>query len=116
MIYPTHTHTHIYIYINFNKSKGYIVIPYVQGLSESIRNICSKYYIQTYFNVNRTIKNKLVSLKYIDPIQCKIGTNVTGLTVMRNILEKPLVHLGKDIRNTSKHSLLYMTTIPLLAI
>ena len=46
-----------------NKSKGYTIIPYVQGLCKSITNIFGKYGIQTYFMGNRAIKNILVSSK-----------------------------------------------------
>ena len=45
---------------NNNKSTGYIVIPYAEGLCESIKNICGRYGIQTYFKENRTLKNNLV--------------------------------------------------------
>ena len=38
------------------KTKGHIVIPYTQGLCKSIKNICSKYGIQTHFKGNSTIK------------------------------------------------------------
>ena len=41
-------------------SKGYIVIPYTQGLRETIKKICRKYGIQTHFKGNRTTKNILV--------------------------------------------------------
>ena len=34
-------------------NKGHIVIPYTQGLGESIKKICSKYGIQTHFKGNR---------------------------------------------------------------
>ena len=37
-------------------SMGHIVIPYVQGLEESIKCTCTKYGIQTYFRGNRTLK------------------------------------------------------------
>ena len=43
------------------KTKGHIVTPYTQGLCESIKKICSKYDIWTYFKGNSTIKNLLVS-------------------------------------------------------
>ena len=33
------------------KSKGHIVIPYIQGLCESIKMICGRYGIQTHFKV-----------------------------------------------------------------
>ena len=42
------------------QSKGHIVIPYTQGLCESIRKICGRYGIQTHFKGGRTIKNLLV--------------------------------------------------------
>ena len=44
-------------------SKGHIVIPYTQGLGESIKTIYSKYGIQTHFKGNRTIKEMLVKPK-----------------------------------------------------
>ena len=31
------------------KSKGHIVMPYTQGLCESIKKICGRYGIQTHF-------------------------------------------------------------------
>ena len=49
------------------KNKGHIVIPYTQGLCESIRKICGRYGIQTHFKGGRTIKNLLVFPKDKDP-------------------------------------------------
>ena len=37
------------------KSKGHIVIPYTQGLCESIKKICGRYGIQTHFKGGYTI-------------------------------------------------------------
>ena len=45
------------------KNKGHIVIPYTQGLCESIKKICGRYGIQTHFKGGRTIENLLVSPK-----------------------------------------------------
>ena len=45
------------------KSKGHIVIPYTQGLCESIKKICGRYGIQTHFKGGNTIKNLLVTPK-----------------------------------------------------
>ena len=45
------------------KNKGHIVIPYTQGLCESIKKFCGRYGIQTHFKGGRTIKNLLVSPK-----------------------------------------------------
>ena len=39
------------------KTKGHIVIPYIQGLHESIKKICGRYGIQTHFKGGTTIKN-----------------------------------------------------------
>ena len=43
------------------KTKGHIIIPYMQGLCESIKKICGRYGIQTNFKCGNTIKNLLVS-------------------------------------------------------
>ena len=45
------------------KNKGHIVIPYIQGLCESIKKICGRYGIPTHFKGGRPIKNLLVSPK-----------------------------------------------------
>ena len=54
-------------------SKGHIVIPYTQGLCESIKKICGRYGIQTHFKGGRTIKNLLVSPKNKDPMVNQSG-------------------------------------------
>ena len=48
------------------KTKGHIVIPYTQGLCQSIKQICGRYGIQT-------IRNLLVSPKDKDPMVSKSG-------------------------------------------
>ena len=55
------------------KHKGHIVIPYTQGLCESIKKICGRYGIQTHFKGGRTIKNLLVSPKDKDPMVNQSG-------------------------------------------
>ena len=37
------------------KTKAHIVIPYTQGLCESIKKICGRYGIQTHFRGGSTI-------------------------------------------------------------
>ena len=49
------------------------VIPYTQGLCESIKKICGRYGIQTHFKGGRTIKSLLVSPKYKDPMVNQSG-------------------------------------------
>ena len=56
-------------------SIGHIVIPYTQGLGESIKKICSKYGIQTHFKGNRTLKQLLVKPKDQDSIDKKSRAN-----------------------------------------
>ena len=55
-----------------NTSKGYIVIPYMQGLSERIKDICGRYSILTCFKGNRLLKNISVSPKDKDPMGQKV--------------------------------------------
>ena len=56
------------------KNKGHIVIPYTQGLCESIKRICGRHGIQTHFKGGRTIKSLLVSPKDKDPMVNQSGT------------------------------------------
>ena len=44
-------------------SVGHMVIPYDLGLGENIKDICTKYGIQTYFKGNRILKQLLVRSK-----------------------------------------------------
>ena len=59
---------------NEAKTKGHIVIPYIQGLCESIKKIFGRYGIQTHFKGGNTIKNLLVSPKDKDPMVSKSGS------------------------------------------
>ena len=54
-------------------SHCHIVIPYTQGLCESIKRICGRYSIQTHFKGGKTIKNLLVSPKDKDPMLNQSG-------------------------------------------
>ena len=55
------------------KNNSHIVIPYTQGLCESIKKICGRYGIQTHFKGGTTIKNLLVSSKDKDPMVNQSG-------------------------------------------
>ena len=61
-------------------SAGHIVIPYVQGLGESIKCTCLKYGIRTQFKGNRTLKQILVKPKDMDPEEKKSGVT-TAISV-----------------------------------
>ena len=54
-------------------NKGHIIIPYTQGLCESIKKICGRYVIQTHFKGGRTIKCLLVFPKDKDPMVNQSG-------------------------------------------
>ena len=70
-------------------NQGSIVIPYIQGLCESIKKICGRYGIQTHFKGSNIIRNVVVSPKDKDPMSAKvgpyIGSNVLTSLVMMNI-------------------------------
>ena len=80
------------------------VIPYTQGLCESVKKICGRYGIQTHFKGGSTIKNLLISPKDKDPwspkVMPSIGINVGTLLVMMNTKGKLLGPLVKDTKNT----------------
>ena len=50
-----------------------IVIPYTQGLCESIQNVCTKYGIHTHFNSSKTLKNMPIISKKKDKSKQKSG-------------------------------------------
>ena len=60
-------------FTNEVKTKGHTVIPYTQGLCESITKICGRYGIQTHLQGSNTIRNLWVSLKDKDPMVSKSG-------------------------------------------
>ena len=57
----------------FNKKKTHIVVPYIQGLSESFKNVCGKHGVQVSFKGGQTIKHLLVAPKDKDFITKKQG-------------------------------------------
>ena len=54
-----------------NIQQPHIVIPYYQGISESMKKTCSEYGVQVYFKAGNTIKNLLMVPKDQDAIQKK---------------------------------------------
>ena len=56
------------------KTKGHMVISYIQGLCKSIKKTCGRHGIQTHFKGNSTIKNLLVFPKDKDPMVNKSRT------------------------------------------
>ena len=86
------------------KYKGHIVIPYTQGLCESIKKICGRYDIQTHFKGGRTIKKLLVSPKDKDPMVNQSGAiywyQCGDLACDEEYMGKPPEPLVKDTKST----------------
>ena len=86
------------------QNKGHTVIPYTQGLCESIKKICGRYGIQTHFKGGRTIKNLLVSPKDKDPMVNQSGAiywyQCGDLGCDDEYIGKPPGPLVKDTKST----------------
>ena len=87
-------------------TKGHIVIPYTQGVRESIKNIYKRYGIKTHFKRNRTIKNMLVKPKDKDPLDRKCG-DIYWYQYGEPMCDDEYISetsrtFGEDIRNISK--------------
>ena len=53
--------------------RGHITVPFNEGLSERMKNICKRYGIQVHFKSGKTIKDELVAPKDKDHITKKSG-------------------------------------------
>ena len=53
--------------------KPYMVLPYLQGLSESLKDVCRKHGVQVHHKGGNTIKSILMAPKDKDPITKKSG-------------------------------------------
>ena len=58
---------------NNNIQRPHIVIPYYQGISESMKKACSEYGVQVYFKGGNTIKNLLMAPEDQNAIQKNSG-------------------------------------------
>ena len=80
------------------------LIPYTQGLCESIKKICGRYGIQTHFKGGNTIRNLLVSPKDKDPMVSKYGAiywfQCGDLTCDDEYIGEPPGLLGKGSKST----------------
>ena len=90
-------------------SKGHTVIPYTQELGESIKNICSKYGIQTHFKGNRTIKEILVKnpktkILWTERVGPSTGISVGSSHVMRSTQGRHPGPLEKDREPSPIHA------------
>ena len=56
-----------------NCQKLYMVVPYYQGLNESVKRTCNKHGVQVYFRGGVTLRNLLMAPKDQDPMLKKSG-------------------------------------------
>ena len=103
-----------------NYQQPYLVVPYYQGLSKSVKRTCNKYGVQVYSNGGVTIKSLLMAPKDQDPMLKEVvpSTNihVTGWSVMKNTLVSLPEILVKGSKNIKRPHPQYLTTIPPLVI
>ena len=97
-----------------NYQQPYLVVPYYQGLSESVKRTCSKNGVQV------SIKSLLMAAKDPDPmlkeVVSSININVIGWSVMKNTLVSLPEILMKGSKNIKRSHPQYLTTIPPLVI
>ena len=88
---------------------GHIVIPYIQGLGENIKKICSKYGIQTHLKGNRTLKHLLVKPKGQNPMEKKSGAiymyQCRELICSEEYIGETSRTLGKKVQGTPEGTL-----------
>ena len=78
-----------------------MVIPYTQGVAESFKKICGKYWIQTHFKGNTTIKQLLMKPKDQDPKDKKSGV-ICSYQCEENAWDEEYIgkHHGPWVRDT----------------
>ena len=98
--------------IGSNK-KPYIVIPYVQGMSESCKKICRKQGVEMYFKGGNTIENLLVHPKDRDTILLKSG--VIYMSLLGGDLEVPDPFPQASVSTKGNGGPCCLVLLPLLA-
>ena len=95
---------------------GHIVIPYVQGLGESIKCTCMKYGIRTPFKGNRTLKQILIKPKYKDPEEKKSGViycyQCSAIDCGEKYIGEPSRILGREVLGTPQGAITHTGTQP----
>ena len=89
---------------NTSTKKPYKIVPYIQGMSESCRNICRKHGVEMYFRGGSTIKDLLVHPKDKDNILQKSGViykyKCRRGTAMKSTMESQTGLLEKGSEST----------------
>ena len=91
----------------------YMVVPYYQSLSKSIKRSCKKYGIQVHFKGGLTIRKLLMAPKdkyhILKKVESHIDIDVIGRSVMRGTLVNQQEHLPKGSKNIKRLPPQYMT-------
>ena len=82
-----------------NYQEPYLVVPYYQGLSESVKRTCSKYGVQVHFKGGVTIKGLLMAPKDPDPMLKRSGA-ICKYSCDR--VECDEEYIGESFRNFSE--------------
>ena len=90
-------------------TKGHMVIPYVQGLGETIKHTCGRYGIQHILKATGTLKQILVKPKDKDPKEKKSGViycyQCTAIDCGEEYISEPSRTLGGEVQRTPKGAL-----------
>ena len=101
--------------VTTGNQKSYMVLPYVKGLSESMKNVGKKHGIQTYFRGGNTIKSLLMTPKDKDHITKKSGIiyrfKCNRVDCDDEYIGESSRTLERGTKNTSRPPPQYMTII-----
>ena len=80
---------------NNSKKNLYVVVPYYQGLSESIKKSCKKFGVQVHFKGGVTIRNLLMTPKDKDHILKKVESYTNTLVIGWSAMKR---YIGESTR------------------
>ena len=86
-------------------AKCHIVIPYTQGIGESLKNICKKHGVDVHFKGGKTLKNILVSPRDKDRITSKNSMTYSYTCGMIDCNEEYIGESGRTFRERYKEHL-----------
>ena len=101
------------------QNKGHIVIPYTQGLCESIKTICGRYGIQTHFKGGRTSKTYWSPQRTKTQWSSKVSIywyQCGDLSCDDEYIGETSRTFGERYKEHLKHPLPFISTAPKLAI
>ena len=92
---------------NTSIKKPYIIVPYIQGMSESCKNICRKHGVECISKEEVPSKTSWYTqrtrITYYRRVEWSTGTNVEGWTVMKSTLDSQAGLLEKGSESTWGH-------------